>query len=82
METLTSLKNPKVMAWRSLKDKKGRDEQHLFLVEGVRMVREALSSSFSVSALLIREDYQPGFPVPEGIPAFCLPEHVFRSVCQ
>ena len=29
METLSSLKNPKVAAWRSLKEKKGRDEQNV-----------------------------------------------------
>ena len=82
MEILTSMKNQKVLAWRSLKEKKGRDEQQSFLVEGVRMVREALSSSFTVTALLLREGFQPGFSLPEGIPAYLLPEHVFRSVCD
>ena len=48
MEHLTSLKNPKVISFRSLKDKKGRMEQNAFLVEGVRMVQEALTSSFEV----------------------------------
>ena len=82
METLTSLKNPKVQAWKSLKDKKGREEQRAFLVEGVRMVREALQSSFRISALLIREGFVPDFCLPPDIPAFSLPEHVFRSVCD
>ena len=75
METLTSLKNPKVLAWKSLKDKKGREEQHAFLVEGVRMVREALLSSFQVKALLLREGFEPAFPLPGDIPAYLLPEH-------
>ena len=82
METLTSLKNPKVHSWRSLKDRKGRDSQGAFLVEGVRMVSEALSSSFEVRALLLREDFRPGFTLPEGIPVYQLPDHVFRSVCD
>lgn len=82
METLTSTRNPKVAAWRSLKDKKGRDEQDAFLVEGTRMVREALSSSFEVRALLLREDYHPSFPLPEAVPAFCLSDAVFRLVCD
>lgn len=82
MELLTSLKNPKVMAWRSLKDKKGRDEHNLFLVEGVRMVREALSSSFDVCALIVRDGYHPDFDLPDTVPAYLLPEHVFRSVCD
>ena len=82
METLSSLKNPKVAAWRSLKEKKGRDEQNAFLVEGVRMVREALSSSFAVRALLLRDGDHPDLPLPEGVPVFLLPEHVFASVCD
>ena len=44
MQILTSAKNPRVLAWRSLRDKKGRDAQDAFLVEGVKMVREAVSS--------------------------------------
>ena len=82
METLTSLKNPKVASWRSLKDKKGREEQRAFLVEGARMVGEALSSSFTVRALLMRADYMPDFPLPEDVPAYLLPDHVFQSVCD
>ena len=69
MDVLTSLKNPKVLAWRSLKDRKGREEQNAFLIEGVRMVREALSSSFEIKALLIRENFEPEFTLPENIPS-------------
>ena len=82
MEILTSTKNPKVSAWRSLKDKKGREEQNAFLVEGTRMVREALSSSFEVRALLLREDYQPDFHLPETISTFILSDSVFHTVCD
>lgn len=82
MEKLTSLKNPKVQEWRSLKEKKDREEQKAFLVEGVRMVGEALSSSFEVRALIMRDDYHPEFVLPSGIPSFILPDHVFQSVCN
>lgn len=82
MELLSSLKNPKVLSWKTLKDKKGRDSQNAFLVEGVRMVQEALSSSFVVQALLLREDYQPEYRFPAEIPAYVLPAHVFQSVCD
>lgn len=82
METLTSLKNPRIQAWRSLKDKKGRVEHHAFLVEGTRMVREAISSSFTVNALLLREGYEPGFSLPDTVPVYLLPEHVFQTVCD
>ena len=82
MEKLSSVKNPKVLAWRSLKDKKGREEHHAFLVEGVRMVQEALSSSFSVKALLLREGFVPDFSFPGSLPVYIMPEHVFQAVCN
>ena len=56
MQILTSAKNPHVLAWRSLRDKKGRDAQDAFLVEGTRMVREALSSGFRVHAAFWAKD--------------------------
>lgn len=80
MEKLTSLKNPKVQEWRSLKEKKSREVQKSFFVEGIRMVREALSSSFEIKALIMREDYHPEFDLPLGVPSYILPDHVFQSV--
>ena len=82
MEELTSLKNPKVLFWRSLKEKKAREQQQAFLVEGVRMVRDALASGLSPQAVLLREDFVPGFSLPEDAPRYVLPDHVFRSVCD
>ncbi len=82
MEVLTSVNNPKVIRWRSLKERKGRIETGLFLVEGDRMTREALASSFHVDTVLVREDT----PVPDGIPdqtSVCmLSSRVFSSVCD
>ena len=82
MEIITSQKNPKVVSWRSLRDRKGRRALDAFLVEGVRMVHEALSSGFSIQSLLLQEDFQPSFPLPESVPAFVLSEQVFASVCD
>ena len=80
METITSLHNPKVVFWRSLSEKKGRDSAHVFLVEGTKMVMEAMDSDFSVETVLLREDYIPSFTIPESIPCFRLSDHVFQSV--
>ena len=80
MELISSAKNPRVLTWRSLQDRKGRDAQNAFLVEGVRMVREALQSDFDLLAVLLREDFEPAFPLPENIPAFVLSDHAFASV--
>ena len=48
IERLTSLKNPRVSAWRALKERKARRESGCFLVEGRKMVEEALKSAFDV----------------------------------
>ena len=81
-EHITSLKNPKVQTWKSLKDRRGRRETGCFLVEGRKMVEEALSSSFEVKALLMAEGFERELPLPEGLKAYVLPEHVFAAVCD
>lgn len=84
METLSSLKNPRVMLWRSLKERKARRETGLFLVEGRKMVTEALDSDFSVETVLCdaaqAELYAPLCQrAPEAI---LLPSHVLAAVCD
>lgn len=80
MEHITSLKNPKVAAWKALKDRKGRRESGCFLVEGRKMVEEALASSFDVETVLVQE----GVSFPDGLtmPVYELPEHVLTAVCD
>ena len=80
VEQLTSLKNPRVMLWRSLRERKGRRENGLFLAEGRKMAEEALASAFDVEALLLRENTD--FPVPENTAAYSLPDRVFDSLCE
>lgn len=63
MEHITSLKNPKVAAWKALKDRKGRRESGCFLVEGRKMVEEALASAFDVETVLVQE----GVSFPDGL---------------
>lgn len=80
MEHITSLKNPKVAAWKALKDRKGRRESGCFLVEGRKMVEEALKSAFDVEAVLVQE----GHDIPDGLTmsTYELPEHVLAAVCD
>lgn len=80
MEHITSLKNPKVTAWKALKDRKGRRESGCFLVEGRKMVEEALASAFDVEAVLVQE----GVSFPDGLtmPVYELPAHVLAAVCD
>lgn len=82
MEHITSLKNPKVTAWKALKERKGRRESGLFLVEGRKMVEEALASAFTVDALLVDDARAEEFTLPSGIPTFAMPAHVLAAVCD
>ncbi len=80
MEHITSLKNPKVTAWKALKARKGRRESGCFLVEGRKMVEEALASAFDVETVLVQE----GMELPDGLtmPVYELPAHVLAAVCD
>ncbi|MGN0970690.1 MAG: TrmH family RNA methyltransferase, partial [Aristaeellaceae bacterium] len=82
MEHLTSLKNPRVQAWRALKDRKGRKETGCFLVEGRKMVEEALRSAFPVETVLADENRLAELSLPGDVPVFTLPEHVLAAVCD
>lgn len=84
MEHITSMKNPKVAAWKVLKERKGRRESGCFLVEGRKMVEEALQSGFPVEALLLAEDFPAQeMQLPDGqIPVYLLPPHVLAAVCD
>ena len=54
---IVSKNNPVVKELASLKEKKGRKARGTFLVEGVKMVREAVAAGLAVRRLAVREDY-------------------------
>ncbi len=81
-EHITSLKNAKVTTWKSLKDRKGRKETGCFLVEGRKMVEEALASAFPVDAILVDADRSAEFTLPGHVPVFTMPSHVLAAVCD
>lgn len=55
---ITSKSNPFVKKVASLKEKKFRKEYSLFLVEGVKMVREVLSSEMEVESIVYSSEYE------------------------
>lgn len=58
---ITSVHNPRVKEWAGLLERKGRQKQGKFLLEGVRLVEEALKSHAPVETVLYSAD--------RGIPA-------------
>ena len=67
-----------IKAIKALGTKKGRDEAGLFVVEGEKMVQEALSSSFKVKAVYRREEI--GEKAMERISSLSSPSPVLAVV--
>ena len=53
---MASISNNEIKRIRSLQQKKFRDESGLFVVEGEKMVAEALASAFSVEEVYKRDE--------------------------
>ncbi len=76
---ILSKQNPLVKELASLKEKKGRRRTGTFLVEGHKMVREAVASGMDVVRLVLREDYAGE---RYGLPAVVLGQDAFAAVCD
>ena len=59
---LTSKNNPLIKETASLKEKKGRKELGLFLVEGVKMALECGKSGFEIERVFVSESYVGEIP--------------------
>lgn len=55
MERISSVKNPMVRAMRALKNRKDREEAHRFLVEGEKMILEAIRCGMRICDALADE---------------------------
>lgn len=53
---ITSLKNPKVIFWSKLKQKKYRDENNLFIVESPHLVKEALKKEIVIEIITLNDE--------------------------
>ena len=61
---LTSKNNPLIKETAALKEKKGRKEQGLFLVEGRKMLSECLQSDFEIERIFLADE-QENLSFPE-----------------
>ncbi len=74
---LTSKNNPLIKETASLKDKKGRKELGLFLVEGRKMVAECRKSPLQIERTFVAESYEGELPFLEE-EAVRVSDDVFR----
>lgn len=59
MDRIHSKSNNRVKEWAALKQKKYRDANGLFLIEGIRLVEEALESGTPIETVLVQDEVLP-----------------------
>ena len=85
MERLDSVKNPLIQRLRALKNAEGREAEGLFLVEGEKMMREAMALLAPAAALF--EENRDFGDLPEalaslGARVLTVPRRVLEAVCD
>lgn len=80
MQRISSMQNPQVQAWRKLKTRQARAEAGVFLVEGEKMVSEALALPGRVTALLVDDARQDKFAPLLTPDAFLVTEAILAAV--
>ena len=59
---MAGISNNDIKKVKALQQKKFRDESGLFIVEGEKMVQEAIASPFDVETVYHKSDIGRGFP--------------------
>lgn len=80
MLLLESRNNPIVKATRALQTAKARHESGLHLIEGDKLVQDAITSGAGAETLLIEQGHP--FDVPAGVNAYAVTRSVLESVCD
>jgi TrmH family RNA methyltransferase len=78
---IRSVANPRVAEWSRLLQKKGRDQQNRFLIEGIHLVQEALKSGLSIDCIVYSGER--GWPKelerPHDVECVAVSENVMRK---
>jgi TrmH family RNA methyltransferase len=83
---ILSVHNGRVKQWAALQDRKYRDREHKYIIEGVHLVQEALTCSVPLETLVY--SLERGLPreIAEGIPAkvevVAVSESVLAKICD
>ena len=67
MQTITSKDNELIKHIRKLKDKKYRDESNEYIVEGVKLVEEAVKENAKIKQIIVCEDTTRTYEIPTHI---------------
>jgi len=81
VETITSIKNPLIKRMRSLREKKYREAEGMYLMEGARFVADALAYGAKAQYLFAEERHRSLIDRHDGASAaFLISEEVSRSL--
>ncbi len=53
---IRSVNNPRISAWQGLKLKKGREREGLYLIEGTKLIADALAANEEIVSLIIHDE--------------------------
>ena len=56
MQVISSKDNEQIKAIRKLKEKKYRDETRSYIIEGIKLVKEAIKENAKIKMIVICED--------------------------
>lgn len=81
---VTSVKNPVIRWAAGLAQAQAREREQVFLVEGDKLLREALAASLSVHTLFVREDRdaQQWMGLCQPRAAYSVAAHVMQALCD
>lgn len=80
MVNITSASNSRYKLFKSLLQKKGRQETGLFCVEGIKSVNDALNSPYEVECLIVCEGFSK---IPDCTsPVYVLAKPLFEKLCD
>ncbi len=87
MQQITSIQNPRIQALRALRDRRAREASGSFLVEGGKMVEEALRHA-ELRCALVEEERLADFAAlaqrleAAQVPMLAAPRRVLEAVCD
>ena len=67
MQVITSKENENIKEIRKLKDKKYRDEKNEFVVEGIKMIQEAINENAKIKVIVVCDDCTTSGTIPNEL---------------
>ena len=67
MQVISSKDNEQIKYIKKLKDKKFRDETNEYLVEGIKLVREAIEENVEIKTIIVCEDCNNQESIPQSL---------------